>query len=269
MNKMVVVVFKNETDAFKGLDGLKELHEEGTITLFSSAIAVKDHLDIVSMKNMEGQGASKTFAGMALGSLIGLLGGPAGLAAGAFAGSMTGLLFDMNNAGVNGEFIDDVSDAMKPNSVTLLAEIDEEKIIPLDTKMEACHGLIFRRLLKETENDQLIREISLNVDEMEHLKTELNDDEDTQTHTKIKDNILKIKQKLKILEKRTHTKLEDAKIEYNGKESILRDQFKAANDHKKEKIEKKQERLEEEYKTHFEKLNEAYQSVKSALSSHK
>jgi len=268
MNKMVVVVFRNETDAFKGLDGLKELHAEGTITLFSSAIAVKDHLDIVSMKNMEGQGASKTFAGMAFGSLIGLLGGPAGLAVGAFAGSMTGLLLDMTNAGVNAEFIDDISDAMKPNSVTLLAEIDEEKTIPLDTKMEAYHGLVFRRLLKETENDQLVREISLNIEEMEHLKTELND-EDAQTEAKIKENLLKTKQKLKILQKRTHTKLEDAKIEYNGKESTLKDQLKAANDHKKEKIKNKQERLKEEYETRFAKLNEASQTVKAALSSHR
>jgi len=190
------------------------------------------------MKNMEGQGASKTFAGMAFGSLIGLLGGPAGLAVGAFAGSMTGLLLDMTNASVNAEFIDDVSDAMKPNSVTLLAEMDEDKTMPLDTKMEACNGLLFRRLQKETENDQLVHEISLNIEEMEHLKSELND-EDAQTKVKIKENLLKTKQKLKILQKRTHTKLEDAKIEYNGKASTLKDQLKVANDQKKEKIKKK------------------------------
>ena len=265
---MLVVVFRNETDAFKGLDGLKVLHEEGTLTLYSSAIAVKDHLDIVSMKNMEGQGASKTFAGMAFGSLLGLFGGPAGLAVGAFAGSMTGLLLDMTNAGVNAEFIDDVSDAMKPNSVTLLAEIDEEKTMPLDTKMEACHGLLFRRLQKETENEQLVHEIALNIEEMENLKSELNDG-DSKTKLNIKENILKTKQKLKILQKRAHTKLEDAKLEYNGKESMLKGQLKAANDQKKEKIKIKQEKLKEKYETHFAKLNEASQTVKSALSSHK
>ena len=28
---MIIVVFRNETDAFKGLDGLKELHAEGQL----------------------------------------------------------------------------------------------------------------------------------------------------------------------------------------------------------------------------------------------
>ncbi len=262
---MVVVVFGSEADALKGLSGLKELHAEGTITLYSSAIAVKDNLDILSMKNMEGQGAGKTFAGMALGSLIGLFGGPAGFAVGAFAGSMTGLLLDMNNAGVNAEFIDDVSDAMKPNSATLLAEIDEEKIVPLDTEMEACHGLVFRRLLKESENDQLAREISLNIEEMKHLKLELNDT-DSNSKKKVDASLAMTKKKLKILEKRSYTKLTDAKTEYEGKVSTLKDQLKDATDHKKEKIIKKQERVKEEYETRFAKLKEAAQTVKAALS---
>ena len=109
MNKLIVVVFGNEKDAVKGLDALKELHDEKTITLYSSSIAVKDGLGIVTMKDMEGRGGSGTVKGMAIGSLIGLIGGPAGFGIGAFAGSMAGLLFDMSNAGVDADFIDDIS----------------------------------------------------------------------------------------------------------------------------------------------------------------
>ena len=264
MNKMVVVVFGNQTEASKGLIGLKELHAEGTITLYFSAIAVKDNLGIVSMKNMEGRGAVGTFDGMAIGSLIGLLGGPAGFAIGAFAGSMTGLLYDMTKAGVNSEFIDDVSDAMKPGSVTLIAEIDEELFVPLDTKMEESHGLVFRRLRKEVENEELVREISLHKEEMEHLNSELNA-ADEETRSKIEKSLLRTKKKLKILQKRAHTKPADAKNEYVGKVSTLDDQIKDAKESKKAKITKKREALTHDYETDTEKLKEAAETVKKTL----
>lgn len=265
MNKMIVVVFRNETDASKGLNRLKDLHAEGVITLYSSAIAVKDHLDIVSMKEMEGRGAARSFEGMAIGSLIGLLGGPAGFAVGAFAGSMTGLLFDMIKASVSEEFIDDVSDAMKPGSVTLLAEIDEEEIVPVDTKMEVYHGLVFRRLRKELENDQLVREISLYKEEIEHLKLELIDADD-EIKAKINASLATTKRKLKILQKRTKRKLVDAKTEYESKVTTLKHQEKDAKESQKAKIMKKRDSLTKDYEIHTVELKKVAQVAKEALS---
>jgi len=259
MNKLIVAVFGNEQDALKGLNGLKELHAEGTITLYSSSIAIKDGLGIVTIKDMDGRGGSGTVKGMAIGSLIGLVGGPAGFGIGAFAGSMAGLLFDMNNAGVSADFIDDISDAMKPGSITLLAEIDEEDHSAVDTKMEAYHGLLFRRLRKEAENDQLVREIALNEEELRELNTSLSDADDMQ-RTKIKDNIKQRKKKLEILHKRSVTKLKDATVEYHEKEAALNGQLKDASDHKKAKITKKLAALKEEYQTRFSKLKAAAQS---------
>jgi len=264
MNKMIVVVFGNQTEAVKGLNELKDLHAEGKITLYSSAIAIKDNLGIVSMKDMKGRGAVGTFDGMAIGSLIGLLGGPAGFAVGLFAGTMTGLLFDMNKAGVNSEFIDDVSNAMKPNSVTLLAEVDEELSGPLDTKMEALNGLVFRRLRKESENEELVRETSLYKEEMAHLKSKLNDADEV-TRSQIEKTLAGTKKKLGILQKRINENLEDAKNEYLKKVNTVDDQIKNAEESRKAKLTKKKKTLANHYEAYTEKLKEAAETAKEAL----
>ena len=264
MNKLIVAVFENEKDALEGLNGLKELHDKGTITLYSSVIAVKDGLGIVTMKDMKGRGGSGTVKGMAIGSLVGLIGGPAGFGIGAFAGSMAGLLFDMNNAGVDADFIDDISDAMKPGSITLLAEIDEEDHSSVDMKMQEYHGLLFRRLRKEAENDQLVREIALNEAALKELEASLSDADDMQK-PKMNDNIKQRKKKLKILYKRSVTKLTDATVEYHEKEAALNGQFKDESDHKKAKIIKKLAALKEDYQTRFSKLKAAAQSVEKII----
>jgi uncharacterized membrane protein len=42
MNKILVAVFNGEAAAFQGLSALKDLHRDGDITLYSSAVIVKD-----------------------------------------------------------------------------------------------------------------------------------------------------------------------------------------------------------------------------------
>ena len=50
MNKMLVGVFEREAAAFEGLSALKDLHRDGDITLYSSAVIAKDKNGKIEVK---------------------------------------------------------------------------------------------------------------------------------------------------------------------------------------------------------------------------
>ncbi len=98
-----------------------------------------------------------TLLATSLGAVVGALGGPVGAAVGATAGASLGAGFDLNNIRIGSDFIDDVSAVQLPNRYAVVAEIDEDWTTPVDTRIEALGGLVFRRALKEV-NDTIDRE---------------------------------------------------------------------------------------------------------------
>jgi uncharacterized membrane protein len=119
-----------------------------------------------TVKQGDDSGPLGTLLGTSLGSLIGLLGGPAGVAVGAVAGMMGGATADLDNARIGADFIDDVNAVLLPNRVALVAEIDEEWATPVDTRMEAIGGTVFRRALSEVSD-------TVNREEAEAMKADL------------------------------------------------------------------------------------------------
>ena len=108
MNKILVAVFNSEVVAFEGLSALKHLHQDGDVTVYSTAVLVKDASGKVSLKQTADDGPVGTAFGLLAGSMVGLLAGPVGLAVGASIGGLTGLISDLNKSGVDVEFVDEV-----------------------------------------------------------------------------------------------------------------------------------------------------------------
>jgi uncharacterized membrane protein len=102
-----------------------------------------------TVKQGDDVGPIGTLVGTSLGSLIGVLGGPVGVAAGAAAGMAAGSAVDLDSARVGSDFIDDVQRFLLPPNVALIAEVDEEWTTPVDTRMEAIGGNVFRCALSE------------------------------------------------------------------------------------------------------------------------
>ena len=100
MDRMLVVVFDNETKAYEGKKALTQLDNEGSISVYGYAVVAKNVDGTASIKQGDDAGPLGTLAGTALGSLIGALFGPVGLAVGATAGLTGGASFDLLNAGV-------------------------------------------------------------------------------------------------------------------------------------------------------------------------
>ena len=151
MDRVLVVVFDNETKASQGKTALRELESEGSISLYASAVILKHADGSVTVKDEAPVPPLGSLFGTPTGALIGLLGGPTGAILGASAGLLFGGLADLDNARVGQEFVNDVSDALTPNKVALVAEVDEEWTTPVDARMESLGGTLFRQSLWEVE----------------------------------------------------------------------------------------------------------------------
>jgi len=121
---------------------------------------------------VQGDFPIQTVAGTAIGGLIGLLGGPASIAVGVAAGAVAGLLGDMYTANVDEEFLTEVSTALTPGKCALIAEVDEDWVTPVDTRMEAVGGVVHRTLKSTFEHDQWSQAVEDARTELDHLKAE-------------------------------------------------------------------------------------------------
>jgi uncharacterized membrane protein len=148
MNRMLVVVFDTESKAYEGKKALYQLDDEGGIVVYAYAVVAKNADGTTTVKQSDDPGP----LGTSLGALIGLLGGPAGLATGAAAGLVTGGAVDLDNARIGEDFIDDVKQELLPNKFAVAADIQEDWTTPVDTRMEAIGGTVFRRALSEVKH---------------------------------------------------------------------------------------------------------------------
>jgi uncharacterized membrane protein len=151
MDRMLVVVFDSESKAYEGQRALRELDGEDSVSVYASSVLKKNADGTATIVQGGDPGPVGALVGTSFGSLIGLLGGPVGMAVGAAAGAMSGSAVDLylNNARVGYDFIDDVSKSLLPNRVALVAEVEEDWTTPVDSRMEAIGGTVFRRALSD------------------------------------------------------------------------------------------------------------------------
>jgi uncharacterized membrane protein len=64
MNKVLVAVFDNEAAAFEGLSALRDLHRDGDVTLYASAVVAKDTAGKIAVKQAVDQGPVGTAVGL-------------------------------------------------------------------------------------------------------------------------------------------------------------------------------------------------------------
>lgn len=218
MDRMLVVVFDNEEKAYQGQRALLQLDGEGSIGVYAYAVLAKHADGTATVKQGDDAGPIGTLLGTSLGSLIGILGGPAGVAIGASLGVLSGGAFDLNNARIGDDFIDDVTKSLSATKVAVVAEIEEDWTTPLDTRMEAIGGTVFRRALadvKHTIHDENVNAMKADLAQLkaEHAKAHADrkaklQDKINQLDTKIQIQAQKLKDRRDAAERRAQTKVQ-------------------------------------------------------------
>src|SRR5512138_1277970 len=195
MDKVLIVVFDNENKAYESSKTLQELENEGSIHLYAEAVIMRDADGKASVKQSRDKGPVGTAVGLLTGSLIGLIGGPVGVAVGAGVGTSGGFLYDMAHLGVGQDFLDGVGQSLKPGRAAVVAEVWEDWMLPVDSKMEALGGVVFRRTRRDSLDRQIEWDITTLKTEIDELETE-RDRASAETKKKLQAKINTVKAKL-------------------------------------------------------------------------
>jgi uncharacterized membrane protein len=264
MNKMLVAVFDREAAAFEGLSALKDLHRDGDITLYSSAVIAKDKSGKIEVKQAADSGPAGTGVGLLTGALIGIFGGPAGIAVGASLGGLAGLVYDASKSGVDFTFLDDVSKTLTAGKFAVLAEVEESWTTPVDTRLHKLGGIVFRRLRGEVVTDQLVRESAALEAEMKALNDELKQAA-TENRAAIQKDIERVKAQIKATQDQAKARLDEAKAEMQARVKALQDQATAASGRAKARIESRIAEAKADFEVRSHKLSQAWELTKEAL----
>jgi len=227
MDRMLVVVFDNEVKAYEGKTALLELDNEGSISVYAYAVLAKHADGTASVKQGDDAGPIGTLLGTSFGSLIGLLGGPVGLAVGASAGIVAGTAVDVNNARIGEDFIDDVTKLLTANKFAVVAEIEEDWTTPVDTRMEAIGGTVFRRALadvKHTIHEENVAAMKADLAQMKAEQAKAHADRKAKLQEKINKLDAKIQEQLQKAKERR----EAAERQAQAKVQVLKAKAAAA-----------------------------------------
>jgi uncharacterized membrane protein len=265
MDKVIVVVFDSEIKAYEGSRALQELQYEGSINLYAKAVIARDASGKVTVKEQGDMGPVGTAVGLLTGSLIGLLGGPVGLAIGASVGMSGGVLYDLMHLGIGEDFLYEVEKSLLPGKAAVVAEVWEEWTLPIDTRMEAMGGVVFRRTSVEVVDDQIERDVkALNAD-LDELEAEYN-----QATGEAKANLQKkidaTKARLQAAQDAIQARIESSQKETDAKIKSLQEQADKVRGERKAKREARIAELKADQKRRNELLKQAHELTKQALS---
>jgi uncharacterized membrane protein len=264
MDKVLVVVFDSENKAYEGSLAFQDLQNEGSINLYAKAVIARDANGKVTVKQTGDMGPVGTAVGLLTGSLIGLLGGPVGVVIGVTVGTSGGLLYDLAQLGVSEDYLNEVGKSLLPGKAAVVAEAWEEWTLPVDSRMEALGGVVFRSTRMDIVDDQMEKDVAaLNAD-LDELEAEYAQ-ASAEAKKKLQTRIDNAKAKLRAAQDAMQARLSSSQQETEAKIQSLEKQAAKAHGERKAKLEKRIAELKAEQKRRSEQLKQKGEEIKKKI----
>lgn len=264
MSKYIVVTFPDETKAYEGKRALGELHAEGSLTVYGTAVIAKEKDGRISIKDAVESGPLGMGVGALVGGLVGVIGGPIGVAAGLGTGSVIGGMLDLANAGVAADFVNAVSEKLKSGRTALVAEVSEDWITPLDVAMESVGGDVIRKWRSDFEDEQEERAIKQDQAEVARLKEEWKQ-ASAERKAKLKARVDEAQAKLEEAAKHAQNRMRQVKEQGEAKIKELQAQAAKAKDDAKAWIDARIAATRADYERRTALLKHAGELTKQAF----
>jgi uncharacterized membrane protein len=264
MDKYLVIGFDSELKAYEGSRALQDLQDEGSINVYAKAVIVRDASGTVTVKQEGDTGPIGTAVGLLTGSLIGVLAGPAGLAIGATAGMYGGMVYDLANLGVGEDFLTEVSQYLQPGKAAVVAEVWEEWTLPVNSRMEALGGVVFRRSRNEVLDIVVERDVEAIKTDLADLEAEY-EQATGEAKAKVQEQIEATKAKLHAIQDGIQAKIEASQKETDAKIKSLQEQAAKETGNRKAKLEARIAELKADHQRRIATLKQAWELIKEAL----
>lgn len=255
MDKMIVVVFDSDPAAYASARALKELHWEGSITLYAGSVIAKELGGKVQLKQVINFGQIGSVLGKPTGALVGALADDPG---GTAVKNLEWQLGNLQSAGVSDEFLRDVARAVRPGKSAIVAEIEEDWITPLDSLMEMLGGIVFRRVRAEALDTQLEREVMVLHAETLHLRDELAQVVGA-AKTKLQHKAEEARSRLERARDKAVHRIDAMMLEADAKVRSLQTQAAGAAEYAKANIERRIAEIQTDYQTRSRRLGRVSQ----------
>jgi uncharacterized membrane protein len=153
MGELIVVTFDNVEDAKRLRADLRKLEKDGVIALDDAAVVAKEADGQVHIHNeVDRSVVVGALLGGLLGTVLSFLFPIAGLVIGAGGGALVGKLLDM---GVDKQFIQDVTEALKPGSSALFVLVSGSHATATLSALRPYHGTLYQTTLPSDLEAQL------------------------------------------------------------------------------------------------------------------
>jgi uncharacterized membrane protein len=146
-DRIIVATFNDANTAYDAASAIKNL-KDSSVTQFKLKAGVmvkKDDLGNVSVLEDRDRPPIGTAVGTTAGALIGLICGAPGVALGAALGATAGLSGDAVMAALDSDFVDTVTDQMRPGMTALVVEADEGSTRAVDDIVALGGGHVYRQ----------------------------------------------------------------------------------------------------------------------------
>src|SRR5215475_4220207 len=145
--QIIVATFSNTNAAYDAASALKALKDKGIVDFKPKAgvMVKKDDKGNLSVLETKDRPLWGTGIGTVAGALIGLTGGAPGAALGAALGATSGLGSDAVMASLDSDFVDSVTQEMRPGMTAIIVEGDEKSTRPVDDIVALGGGHVYRQ----------------------------------------------------------------------------------------------------------------------------
>lgn len=264
MSKFVVVIFSDEKKAYEGLRVLRELDEEGALSLYSNAVVQRAVEGWVAVKDRQTEGPVGLGVGTLVGGLIGMFAGPAGAVVGAGGGAVVAAVRDLFNLGVGSDFLETIGKELAPGKTALVAEISEEWVTPLDNRMEAIGGVVIREWRDDFIDDELQKRIDKRKAELAQRRAEFAAARAEKAGA-MKNAVSKAEQTLRAAVDNAGARVKCYREETEAKIQALQDQAKKAGANARSRIDERIAEIRADQKQRLGKLEQAWKLMQDAL----